>query len=85
MMKIDFKKCLRKKPKVVEYTPPPRELVKKFVVRLYDGFDNEWVDITRPTTYEEALRVYNLKTENDTTKNNFHDFINYYGIFDVFV
>jgi len=85
MMKIDFKKWFRKKPKVVEYTPPHRELVKKFVVRLYDGFDNEWFDITQPTSYEEALRVYNLKTENDTTKNNFHDFINYYGIFDVFV
>lgn len=56
---------------------------KKYVVRLFDGFDNEWFDICELTTYEEAKQLYNEKTCNGTVNTNFRDFIDYYGIFEV--
>lgn len=50
-----------------------------WVVRLYDGFDNEWMDITKPLTRSEADRVWNEKTANGTKKRNYQD-IDYYAI-----
>lgn len=55
----------------------------RFVVSIFDGFDHEWFDICKPTTYENALRLYNEKTCNGTINTNFRDSIDYYGIFKV--
>jgi hypothetical protein len=54
---------------------------KKYVVRLYDGFDNEWMDLTPPIDKEEADKYWNYKTENGTKKTSFAD-IDYYRIFE---
>ena len=42
---------------------------EKFIVRLYDGFDNEWIDVSSPN-----------KTKNGAEKTKFND-IDYYDIF----
>jgi hypothetical protein len=51
-----------------------------YIVRLYDGFDNQWIDITRPITEEEARAVWNEKTQNGT-KNTKYEHIDYYRVF----
>ena len=51
-----------------------------FVVRLYDGFDNEWMDISKPVSKEEAERIWNEHTRDGTEKTKFDD-IDYYAIF----
>lgn len=51
-----------------------------FVVRLYDGFDNEWMDVTEPVEYREAKEVWLEKTEQGTEKTCFDD-IDYYDIY----
>ena len=54
---------------------------KLFVVRLYDGFDNEWFDVTdKPVTRLEATKILAEKTNNGTEKTSFDD-IDYYDIF----
>ena len=55
---------------------------KKYIVRLFDGFDNEWLDICYPTSPDEAQKLYNQKTENGTKFTNYRH-IDYYGIFEV--
>jgi NDP-sugar pyrophosphorylase family protein len=52
----------------------------KFIVRLYDGFDNEWIDISEPTTYEEAQQIWIQRTNNGTKNIKYED-IDYYKIF----
>jgi hypothetical protein len=52
----------------------------KYIVRIYDGFDNEWFDICSPCSYDEALKLYNEKTENNTMNNTFM-YIDYFGVF----
>jgi hypothetical protein len=54
---------------------------EKFVVRLYDGFDNEWIDVSGPVDKKTAKKIYNEKTNNGTKDTNFFDFIDYYKIF----
>lgn len=54
----------------------------KFVVRLYDGFDNEWMDVSRPLVWVEAKKIWDEKTENGTKKTTYDD-IDYYKIFPV--
>jgi len=51
-----------------------------YVVRLYDGFDNLWIDITDPITKENAEKVLAKKTDNGK-KNTCYDDIDYYWIF----
>ena len=51
-----------------------------WVVRLFDGFDNEWMDITEPVSKTEADRVWNERTKNGTEKVDFND-IDYYKKF----
>lgn len=51
-----------------------------FVVRLYDGMDNVWVDVSEPVSKEEADRIWNEETKNGTEKTKFED-IDYYKIF----
>lgn len=53
---------------------------EKFIVRLYDGFDNEWIDVSSPVSKEEAQRIWNDKTKNGTQKTKYED-IDYYDIF----
>lgn len=50
-----------------------------FIVRLYDGFDNQWMDICDPVCKEEAERIWNEKTKNGTEKTKYAD-IDYYNI-----
>jgi hypothetical protein len=51
-----------------------------FVVRLWDGFDGIWMDVSKPVTKEEADRIWNEKTNNGTERKCFND-IDYYSIF----
>lgn len=51
-----------------------------FVVRLYDGFDNEWMDVSKPVSKEEATKIWNEKTKNGT-QNTKYDDIDYYHIY----
>jgi hypothetical protein len=51
-----------------------------FIVRLYDGFDNQWIDITEPVSEEVALKIWNEKTDNGTKKSKF-EHIDYYRVF----
>ena len=53
---------------------------EKFVVRLYDGFDYVWIDVSEPVSKEEANRIWNEKTENGTRKTKYED-IDYFAIF----
>jgi len=53
---------------------------KLFIVRIYDGFDNQWCDVTGPVEEAEAKRVYAEKTNNGTQKTSYSD-IDYYEIF----
>ena len=55
-------------------------LDEKFIVRLYDGFDQLWVDVSEPVTKEEALRIWKEETNNGT-KNSKFEHIDYYAIF----
>jgi hypothetical protein len=51
-----------------------------FIVRLYDGMDNQWIDVSGPVPLEEANKIWLEKTENGTKKIHF-DEIDYYKIF----
>lgn len=53
---------------------------EKFVVRLWDGFDGIWMDVSDPVSKEEADRIWNEKTEDGTKKTNYDD-IDYYAIY----
>lgn len=51
-----------------------------YVVRFYDGFDMEWMDITDPISKREAERVLAEKTDNGARNSSYAD-IDYYAIF----
>ena len=53
---------------------------EKFIVRLYDGFDNEWIDISNSVSKEKAQKIWNKETKNGTEHTKFED-IDYYAIF----
>ena len=44
---------------------------EKFIVRLYDGFDNEWMDVSSPVSKVEAQQIWNGKTKDGTQKTKF--------------
>jgi hypothetical protein len=50
-----------------------------FVVRLWDGMDGIWLDITGPLTHPEAYRIWLEKTANGTAKIRYED-IDYYAV-----
>ena len=52
----------------------------KYIVRLYDGFDNIWMDVSKPVSLEEAQRIYNKMTNNGK-RNTKYDDIDCYEIF----
>lgn len=54
--------------------------VELYIVRLWDGMDGTWIDITGPVPEAEASRIYDEKTANGTVKTTFED-IDYYRIF----
>ena len=37
---------------------------KLYIVRLYDGFDNIWIDVSEELSYEKAKKVWDEKTKN---------------------
>lgn len=51
-----------------------------YVVRLYDGFDNQWIDISEPVNKEEADKIWKEKT-NEGKQNTKYSDIDYYSIF----
>ena len=51
-----------------------------YIVRLYDGFDNEWMDISKAVSGKEAKSIW-LERTNDGTKNTEYSDIDYYSIF----
>lgn len=58
----------------------PEEVAALFVVRLFDGFDFEWMDVSPPVCREEAERIWYEKTRGGTYKTRFDD-IDYFRIF----
>ena len=53
---------------------------KLFIVRLWDGFDGLWCDVTGAVPLEEAEKVWNEHTQNGTKSTKF-EHIDYYKIF----
>lgn len=60
--------------------PEGAKLRKLKVVRLYDGFDRQWMDVSKPVPEDEAQRIWNEKTKNGTERTKYAD-IDYYAIF----
>lgn len=52
----------------------------KYVVRLYDGFDGYWIDVSKPVSEKEAKRIWNEKTDDGSNMTKYSD-IDYYEIF----
>ena len=52
----------------------------KYIVRLYDGMDNQWIDVSGTVSKEEADRIWNERTK-DGTRNTGFDDIDYYKVF----
>lgn len=52
----------------------------KFVVRLWDGFDGEWMDVTKPLSAEAAMADWMERTDNGERKTGYDD-IDYYAIY----
>jgi hypothetical protein len=57
-----------------------KQVDRLYVVRLYDGFDNEWIDVSKPVSREQAEKIWNEKTDCGTNKTSYDD-IDYYKIF----
>lgn len=55
-------------------------MTELFVVRLWDGMDGIWMDVSESVSKEEADRIWAEKTKNGT-KNTKYDDIDYYCIF----
>lgn len=53
---------------------------KLFVVRLYDGFDNCWMDVSEPLPKIEADEIWLQKTDGGTRSTRYDD-IDYYAVF----
>lgn len=51
-----------------------------FVVRLYDGFDNEWMDVSKSVSGRRAKKIWAEKTDNGKKNTSYGD-IDYYAIF----
>lgn len=51
----------------------------QFVIRLWDGFDNEWMDVTKPLSPDEAMKDWNMRTDEGKRATKYSD-IDYYAI-----
>jgi hypothetical protein len=69
------------KPVLEPRTCTAGEPGKLYTVRLYDGFDHNWLDIEAGVLYEEARRVWDERTKEGTEKTRFDD-IDYFDIFE---
>lgn len=58
----------------------PKEKPDLFVVRLYDGFDNRWIDVSGAVNKDEADRIWREKTQNGKKSTSYND-IDYYRVF----
>ena len=50
-----------------------------YVVMLYDGMDNAWMEVSEHVIKERAKQIWNEKTKNGT-QNTCYDHIDYYSI-----
>jgi len=57
-----------------------------YIVRLYDGFDNEWMDVSGPLPYEDAQKLCGDKnasrrgSASGKREGSYND-IDYYAVF----
>jgi hypothetical protein len=51
-----------------------------YIVRLYDYFDNMWIDVSSPLSQKDAQDLWNQKTDNGTKKCKI-EHCDYYAIF----
>lgn len=51
-----------------------------YVVRLYDGFDRKWLDVSEPVSKQEAEKISDEKTKGGAQNTCYAD-IDYYNIF----
>lgn len=56
------------------------EMKDLYILRLWDGSDNLWIDVSKPVTKEEANRLYNQYTKNGTVNTCYKHF-DYYRVF----
>jgi len=77
-IKVKKLKVAKFEPKDVSGIPQPPEPL--FVVRLYDGFDYEWMDVSKAVTKAEAEVILAEKTGNGTHNTSYSN-IDYYRIF----
>lgn len=56
------------------------DLSDLYVVRLWDGMDGIWMDVTKPVSKAEADRIWNENTKDGTEKIDYKD-IDYYRVF----
>lgn len=52
----------------------------KYIVRLWDGGDGYWIDISKPLSKEDATSLWNKETKNGTCNTKYEDY-DYYAIF----
>lgn len=52
----------------------------QFVVRLWDGFDGEWMDVSGPCDSEKAKQEWSKRTKGGTENTSYGD-IDYYAIY----
>jgi hypothetical protein len=74
---------LRVLTELYEYTMQPTDLDPAnglFVVRLWDGMDGEWMDVTEAVSFEVALLDWFERTDGGR-KATCYDDIDYYRIF----
>jgi hypothetical protein len=61
-------------------TLPIIESKDSFVIRLWDGMDNLWLDCFGPDTKQACVKEWNKLTDNGTKMKCYAD-IDYYAIF----
>lgn len=52
----------------------------KYIVRLWDGSDREWIDVSGTVDKREAIAIWNKKTKDGTVGTCYEDF-DYFAIF----
>lgn len=60
--------------------PAEPNLADLFIVRIWDGMDGAWYDVTGPVSRDEAQAIWNERTNFGTEKISF-DEIDYFKIF----
>jgi hypothetical protein len=58
----------------------PNKKEELFVVRLFDGMDFKWMDVSDPVPKDEARKIWTQKTEDGAKSASYFD-IDYYAIF----